>query len=146
MAEVGRQTGRAFGDAANPLLLSVRSGARASMPGMMDTVLNLGLNDDAVETLAKTSGDARFAYDSYRRFIQMYSNVVLDVDVHNFEDILEQYKDGKGYALDTDLNAEDWRAVIADYKARVVEETGKPFPQVRATSCGARSARCSRPG
>ena len=129
VAEVGRQTGRSFGDPANPLLLSVRSGARASMPGMMDTVLNLGLNDEAVETLAKTSGDARFAYDSYRRFIQMYSNVVLEVDVHNFEDILEQYKDSKGYALDTDLNAEDWRAVIVDYKARVVEATDKPFPQ-----------------
>ena len=129
VAEVGRLTGRAFGGAANPLLVSVRSGARASMPGMMDTVLNLGLNDDSVETLAKTSNDARFAYDSYRRFIQMYSNVVLDVDVHNFEDILEQYKEGKGYPLDTDLNAEDWRAVIADYKARVIEETGKPFPQ-----------------
>ena len=129
MAEIGRQTGRVFGDPSNPLLVSVRSGARASMPGMMDTVLNLGLNDASVETLAKTSNDARFAYDSYRRFIQMYSNVVLDVDVHNFEDILEQYKDGKGYALDTDLTAEDWRAVIADYKARVVEETGKPFPQ-----------------
>ena len=129
MAEVGRQTGRAFGDPANPLLLSVRSGARASMPGMMDTVLNLGLNDAAVETLAKTSGDARFAYDSYRRFIQMYSNVVLDIDVHNFEDILEHYKDGKGYALDTDLKADDWRVVIADYKARVIEETDKPFPQ-----------------
>src|SRR5580698_847744 len=129
MAEIGRQTGRAFGDAENPLLVSVRSGARASMPGMMDTVLNLGLNDASVETLAKTSNDARFAYDSYRRFIQMYSNVVLDVDVHNFEDILEHYKDGRGYALDTDLSAEDWRAVIADYKAKVVEETGKPFPQ-----------------
>jgi pyruvate, orthophosphate dikinase len=129
VAEVGRQTGRAFGDPSNPLLLSVRSGARASMPGMMDTVLNLGLNDDAVETLAKTSGDPRFAYDSYRRFIQMYSNVVLDVDIHNFEDILEQYKDRKGYALDTDLNAADWRAVIADYKARVLEATDKPFPQ-----------------
>ncbi len=129
VAEVGRLTGRSFGDPANPLLLSVRSGARASMPGMMDTVLNLGLNDEAVETLAKTSGDARFAYDSYRRFIQMYSNVVLEVDVHNFEDILEQYKDSKGYALDTDLNAEDWRAVIVDYKARVVEATDKPFPQ-----------------
>jgi pyruvate, orthophosphate dikinase len=129
VAEVGRQTGRAFGDPANPLLLSVRSGARASMPGMMDTVLNLGLNDQAVETLAKTSGDARFAYDSYRRFIQMYSNVVLDVDVHNFEDILEHYKDTKGYALDTDLTAEDWRAIIVDYKARVVEATDKPFPQ-----------------
>ena len=99
------------------------------MPGMMDTVLNLGLNDASVETLAKTSNDARFAYDSYRRFIQMYSNVVLDLDVHNFEDILEQYKDDKGYALDTDLTADDWRSVIADYKARVVEETGKPFPQ-----------------
>jgi len=129
VAEVERQTGRAFGDPANPLLISVRSGARASMPGMMDTVLNLGLNDDAVETLANTSGDPRFAYDSYRRFIQMYSNVVLDVDVHNFEDILEQYKDQKAYTLDTDLNADDWRAVIADYKARVVEATGKPFPQ-----------------
>ena len=129
IAEVGRLTGRGFGDAANPLLVSVRSGARASMPGMMDTVLNLGLNDASVETLAKTSGDERFAYNSYRRFIQMYSNVVLDVDAHNFEDILEQYKEGRGYALDTDLSAEDWRAVIADYKARVVEETGKPFPQ-----------------
>src|SRR5271170_6797204 len=129
LASVGRQTERRFGDAGNPLLVSVRSGARASMPGMMDTVLNLGLNDESVETLAKTSGDARFAYDSYRRFIQMYSNVVLDVDVHNFEDILEQYKDGKGYALDTDLNAEDWRVVIADYKRRVIEETDKPFPQ-----------------
>jgi pyruvate, orthophosphate dikinase len=129
VAEVGRETGRTFGDPANPLLLSVRSGARASMPGMMDTVLNLGLNDAAVETLAKTSGDPRFAYDSYRRFIQMYSNVVLDVDVHNFEDILEQFKDGKGYALDTDLSAEDWRAVIVDYKARVIEATDKPFPQ-----------------
>ena len=129
VAEVGRLTGRAFGDAANPLLVSVRSGARASMPGMMDTVLNLGLNDTSVEALAKTSNDARFAYNSYRRFIQMYSNVVLEVDVHNFEDILEQYKEAKGYSLDTDLSAEDWRAVIADYKARVIEETGKPFPQ-----------------
>src|SRR6202044_2921822 len=126
VAEVGRETGRAFGDPANPLLLSVRSGARASMPGMMDTVLNLGLNDAAVETLAKTSGDARFAYDSYRRFIQMYSHVVLDVD--DFEDILEHYKDGKGYTLDTDLSAKDWRMVIADYNAKVAESTGKPFP------------------
>ncbi len=129
VAEVGRQTGHVFGDASNPLLLSVRSGARASMPGMMDTVLNLGLNDTSVVTLAKTSGDERFAYDSYRRFIQMYSNVVLDVDSHNFEDILEHYKDGRGYALDTDLKADDWRAVIVDYKAKVQEATGKPFPQ-----------------
>ena len=129
VAEVGRKMGRTFGDPANPLLLSVRSGARASMPGMMDTVLNLGLNDTSVETVAKTSGDERFACDSYRRFIQMYSHVVLDVDDHEFEDILEHYKDGKGYTLDTDLSAKDWRAVIGDYKAKVVEATGKPFPQ-----------------
>src|SRR5579871_581807 len=129
VVEVGRVTGHVFGDAANPQLLSVRSGARASMPGMMDTVLNLGLNDASVETLAKSSGDARFAYDSYRRFIQMFSNVVLDVNIHNFEDILEDYKDRKGYQLDTDLSADDWRKVITDYKAKVQEETGKPFPQ-----------------
>src|SRR5208337_2843710 len=127
VAEVERQTGHVFSAAANPLLLSVRSGARASMPGMMDTVLNLGLNDASVETLAKSSGDERFAFDSYRRFIQMYSHVVLDVDDHEFED-LEHYKDGKGYTLDTDLNAKDWRAVIVDYKAKVAEATGKPFP------------------
>src|SRR5579872_4548521 len=129
IAEVGRLTERAFGEAANPLLVSVRSGSRATMPGMMDTVLNLGLNDAAAETLANASGDARFAFDSYRRFIQMYSNVVLEVDAHNFEDILERFKQGKGYSLDTDLNDKDWRAVIADYKAKVVEETRKPFPQ-----------------
>jgi pyruvate,orthophosphate dikinase len=128
VAEVERLTGRVFGDAANPLLLSVRSGARASMPGMMDTVLNLGLNDASVETVAKSSGDERFAFDSYRRFIQMYSHVVLEVDDHEFEDILEHYKDSKGYSLDTDLNAKDWRAVIVDYKAKVAEATGKPFP------------------
>src|ERR1700677_2801508 len=93
MGEVNRHTGRRFGDAANPLLVSVRSGARASMPGMMDTVLNLGLNDASVETLAASSGDERFAYDSYRRFIQMYSNVVLEIDHHNFEEILEDLKD-----------------------------------------------------
>jgi pyruvate,orthophosphate dikinase len=126
---VGRQTGRVFGDAANPLLVSVRSGARASMPGMMDTVLNLGLNDESVQTLAATSGDERFAYDSYRRFIQMYSNVVLEVDSHNFEEIIEGYKDRRGFVLDTDLSAQDWREVIVDYKRKVEEETGKPFPQ-----------------
>ncbi len=129
IAAVGRQTDRRFGDASNPLLVSVRSGARASMPGMMDTVLNLGLNDESVITLARTSGDARFAYDSYRRFIQMYSNVVLEVDSHNFEEIIEEHKDRKGFTLDTDLSAEDWRAVIVDYKAKVLEMTGKPFPQ-----------------
>ena len=129
IAAVGRQTDRVFGDASNPLLVSVRSGARASMPGMMDTVLNLGLNDEAVMTLATTSGDERFAYDSYRRFIQMYSNVVLEVESHNFEEIIEAYKDRRGHILDTDLSAEDWRAVIVEYKRKVQEETGKPFPQ-----------------
>jgi pyruvate, orthophosphate dikinase len=129
LARVGALTDRVFGDPRNPLLVSVRSGARASMPGMMDTVLNLGLNDESVKTLAATSGDERFAYDSYRRFIQMYSNVVLEIDHHNFEEILEGRKDRYGYLLDTDLSAEDWRAIIAEYKAKVEEETGKPFPQ-----------------
>ena len=127
--KVGHITGRVFGDAKNPLLLSVRSGARASMPGMMDTVLNLGLNDVTVEAIAQSSGDARFAYDSYRRFIQMYSNVVLEVDHHHFEDILEEYKDRKGYHLDTDLKADEWKALIVSYKALVERETGKAFPQ-----------------
>src|SRR6202041_117709 len=126
---VGRQTKRRFGDASNPLLVSVRSGARASMPGMMDTVLNLGLNDASVATLAATSGDERFAYDSYRRFIQMYSNVVLDIDHHHFEEILETLKEDKGYLLDTDLAAADWREIIVAYKAKVEEASGKPFPQ-----------------
>jgi pyruvate,orthophosphate dikinase len=129
LARVGALTDRVFGDPRNPLLVSVRSGARASMPGMMDTVLNLGLNDESVKTLAASSGDERFAYDSYRRFIQMYSNVVLEIDHHNFEEILEGRKDRYGYLLDTDLSAEDWRAIIAEYKAKVEEETGKPFPQ-----------------
>ena len=127
--KVGKIAGRVFGDAKNPLLLSVRSGARASMPGMMDTVLNLGLNDVTVEAIALSSGDARFAYDSYRRFIQMYSNVVLEVDHHHFEDILEEFKDRKGYHLDTDLKADEWKTLIGSYKALVERETGKPFPQ-----------------
>ncbi len=129
LLHVGQLTGRSFGDAKNPLLVSVRSGARASMPGMMDTVLNLGLNDVTVEALAKNSGDERFAYDSYRRFIQMYSNVVLDIDHHNFEEILEDYKDRKNFMLDTDLTANDWREIILRYKAKVQEASGKPFPQ-----------------
>jgi pyruvate,orthophosphate dikinase len=129
LTSVGRQTGRAFGDPANPLLVSVRSGARASMPGMMDTVLNLGLDDQSVLTLAKSSGDERFAYDSYRRFIQMYANVVLEVDHHNFEEILEEFKEREGHSLDTDLSAADWRKIIVAYKEKVAEATGKPFPQ-----------------
>ncbi|MEJ1995210.1 MAG: pyruvate, phosphate dikinase [Limibacillus sp.] len=129
LAKVEREVGAKFGDPENPLLVSVRSGARASMPGMMDTVLNLGLNDETVAGLAKRSGDARFAYDSYRRFIQMFSNVVLDVDHHNFEEILELAKEDRGLSLDTELSAEDWQAVIKQYKESVEQETGEPFPQ-----------------
>jgi pyruvate,orthophosphate dikinase len=126
---VEKEVGKTFGDAADPLLVSVRSGARVSMPGMMDTVLNLGLNDETVEGLAKKSGDRRFAFDSYRRFIQMYGNVVLGVEHHNFEETLELHKQDRGVELDTDLTAEDWQKVIAEYKAKIQEELGKPFPQ-----------------
>jgi pyruvate,orthophosphate dikinase len=129
LAHIAKVTGRRFGDRENPLLVSVRSGARASMPGMMDTVLNLGLNDDTVEALARQSGDRRFAYDSYRRFIQMYSNVVLDIEHHNFEDILEDHKSRAGFTLDTELTADDWVDVVARYQERVREEKGEPFPQ-----------------
>jgi pyruvate,orthophosphate dikinase len=126
---VGKLTGKAFGDSKNPLLVSVRSGGRASMPGMMDTVLNLGLNDTTVEALAEMSGDRRFAYDSYRRFITMYSDVVLDFEHHHFEDILDTFKDSQGYTLDTDLTADDWVGVVGRYKDAVARETGKDFPQ-----------------
>jgi pyruvate, orthophosphate dikinase len=129
LAAVGRITGKKFGDPQNPLLVSVRSGARASMPGMMDTVLNLGLNDVTVEAVAEKSGDRRFAQDSYRRFITMYSDVVLGIEHHHFEEILDDHKDRHGYSLDTDLNADDWAEIIVRYKERVEEETGKPFPQ-----------------
>jgi pyruvate,orthophosphate dikinase len=129
LAEIGRISGKGFGDKTNPLLVSVRSGARASMPGMMDTVLNLGLNDVTVEALAVKSGHRRFAYDSYRRFITMYSDVVLGVDHHHFEDILDEHKEQKGYTLDTDLTADDWVMLVARYKQRVEEEHGEPFPQ-----------------
>ncbi|HLI21021.1 MAG TPA: pyruvate, phosphate dikinase, partial [Stellaceae bacterium] len=129
LTKVEKAVGRKFGDAANPLLVSVRSGARASMPGMMDTVLNLGLNDRTVEGLARASGDKRFAYDSYRRFIQMYGQVVLGVEHHLFEDVIEAKKLDSGVNLDTQLKAEDWQDVIADYKALVEREMGKPFPQ-----------------
>ncbi|MBL8588312.1 MAG: pyruvate, phosphate dikinase [Methylobacteriaceae bacterium] len=129
LAEIGRITGKRFGDAQNPLLVSVRSGARASMPGMMDTVLNLGLNRDTIGALIANSGDERFALDSYRRFVQMYSGVVLGVELHHFEEILETLKERKGYTLDTDLQAGDWRALIPEYEACVEAQTGKPFPQ-----------------
>jgi pyruvate, orthophosphate dikinase len=126
---VGVAVGARFGDAANPLLVSVRSGARASMPGMMDTILNLGLNDETVQGLAARSGNERFAYDSYRRFIQMYANVVLETDHGMFEDILDNYKNLTGKSADTDLDASDWKKIIGEYKAAVLRETGKPFPQ-----------------
>lgn len=111
------------------LLLSVRSGARASMPGMMDTVLNLGLNDEAVEILAKETGDERFAYDSYRRFIQMFGDVVLGVDHYHFEDLLEDYKLDHALKLDTDLSADDWKALLPSYIDAIEKQTGEPFPQ-----------------
>jgi pyruvate,orthophosphate dikinase len=128
LAKVEEQTGKRFGDVGDPLLVSVRSGALASMPGMMDTVLNLGLNDQTVEGLAKLA-DRRFAFDSYRRFIQMYSNVVLDLDHHMFEEILDEHKERLDVTVDTALAAEDWEAVVADYKDAVERELGQPFPQ-----------------
>jgi pyruvate,orthophosphate dikinase len=130
VAHIEGITGKKFGVAADPLLVSVRSGARASMPGMMDTVLNLGLNDETVEGLAAISGDARFAWDSYRRFIQMYSDVVLELDHGRFEEALEIAKEDRGYHLDTEMTASDWQALVAEYKALVVELwDGKAFPQ-----------------
>src|SRR5580698_9239421 len=138
LAQVGRITGKTFGDGENPLLVSVRSGARASMPGMMDTVLNLGLNDVTVAALAQKSGDKRFAYDSYRRFITMYSDVVLGIAHHHFEDILDEHKDRNGYTLDTDLEAGDWEELVGAFKERVENESGRPFPQhPHAQLCGA---------
>ena len=127
--KVGAITGRKFGDTDRPLLLSVRSGARVSMPGMMDTVLNLGLNDETVEALAVEAGDRRFAYDSYRRFIQMYSDVVLGLDHHEFEEILEDYKERNELTLDTEIDADAWLGIIEKFKALVEEELEKPFPQ-----------------
>ncbi len=121
--------GRTFGGTKKPLLVSVRSGARASMPGMMDTVLNLGLNDETVEILAAESGDPRFAYDSYRRFITMYSDVVLGVDHGEFEEILDNYKVDRGKRQDTELTADDWKAIVPMYKERVQEVLDQPFPQ-----------------
>ncbi|MGB3752689.1 MAG: pyruvate, phosphate dikinase [Parerythrobacter sp.] len=129
LAHVETTYGKQFGSTADPLLLSVRSGARVSMPGMMDTVLNLGLNDETVAGLAHTSGDARFAWDSYRRFIQMYSDVVLGVDHGLFEEALEIAKEDKGFYSDTEMEAEDWEALVGEYKAIVAREHDVPFPQ-----------------
>ena len=140
-------TGKSFGDAADPLLVSVRSGARVSMPGMMDTVLNLGLNDATVAGLAAASGDARFAWDSYRRFIQMYADVVLGLDHGAFEEALEIAKEDKGFYLDTELTADDWQALVAAVQGAGRASSGaSPSRRTSTTSCGARSARCSARG
>ena len=128
LAGVESQIDAKFGSSENPLLLSVRSGARVSMPGMMDTVLNLGLNDETVQGLATQSGDERFAYDSYRRFIQMYGDVVLGVDHHEFEDVIERYKRDENLSQDTDISADGWKEIVGEYKELVERELGKPFP------------------
>jgi pyruvate,orthophosphate dikinase len=129
LGQVGKITGARFGAVENPLLVSVRSGSRASMPGMMDTVLNLGLNDQTVEGLARLTGDRRFAYDTYRRFIQMYADVVLGIDHGLFEEILENYKNLKGFELDPDLAADDWAEIVTRFKALIETELERPFPQ-----------------
>ena len=118
-----------FGDDNNPLLVSVRSGARASMPGMMDTILNLGLNDVAVEGLAKLTGNPRFAYDSYRRFIQMFADVVMEIEKSNFEALMDEMKAAKGVKQDTDLDADDLKKLVQEFKAKYEELKGEPFPQ-----------------
>ena len=126
---VEKDVSKNFGDNKNPLLLSVRSGARVSMPGMMDTILNLGLNDKTVEALSKKTSNGRFAKDSYRRFIQMYGNVVMGVESYHFEELIENYKLTKGVLLDTDLDENDWDGLIDDFKKTVKEKSGKDFPQ-----------------
>jgi pyruvate, orthophosphate dikinase len=123
------RTGKKLGDPTNPLLVSVRSGAVFSMPGMMDTILNLGMNDETVEGMAKLTNNPRFAYDSYRRFIQMFSDVVLEVDTFFFEQLLEEFREQKGYSSDPELTAEDWQEIIAGYKSIVKKRTKKDFPQ-----------------
>ncbi|MFO0390144.1 MAG: pyruvate, phosphate dikinase [Alphaproteobacteria bacterium] len=129
LAQIEKTVGAKFGDGENPLLVSVRSGARASMPGMMDTVLNLGLNDVTVKALAKKTGNERFAYDSYRRFIQMYSDVVLEIDHYHFEEMIDNKKLERGATLDTELTADDLKELAEAYKAKVAEELGRPFPE-----------------
>ena len=126
---IEKEVGKKFGDLKNPLLLSVRSGARVSMPGMMDTILNLGLNDKTVIALSKKTSNSRFAKDSYRRFIQMYGNVVMGVEGYHFEELIENYKLTKGVLLDTDLDEDDWEGLINDFKKVIKDQTKKEFPQ-----------------
>src|SRR6202043_3426823 len=118
-----------LGGVSDPLLVSVRSGAKFSMPGMMNTILNLGLNDETVEGLVKKTNNPRFAYDCYRRFIQMFGEVALNIDMHKFDEVFDQRKHKAKVKLDTDLTADDLKAIIADYKKLVKKETGKEFPQ-----------------
>ncbi|HRO68707.1 MAG TPA: PEP/pyruvate-binding domain-containing protein, partial [Pseudobdellovibrionaceae bacterium] len=129
LQRVEKKIGKKFGDAKNPLLVSVRSGARASMPGMMDTILNLGLNDQTVEGLVQGSGNARFAWDSYRRFIQMYSDVVLGMNASLLDVTMEDLKDEKGYKLDTDLTEADLKLLVKKFKDMVRSSTGQAFPE-----------------
>ena len=128
MSELEKITGKKFGSLENPLLVSVRSGARVSMPGMMDTILNLGLNDESVEAMAKLTNNPRFAYDSYRRFIQMFADVVMGVEKRLFEDLLDEVKEEKGYKIDTDLTAEDLKDLVVKFKALYKKEKGENFP------------------
>ena len=129
LAKLEEKTGKKFGDPSNPLLVSVRSGARASMPGMMDTILNLGLNDIAVEGFAKKTGNPRFAYDSYRRFIQMFSDVVMELSKKRFEEIIDAKKAEKGVKLDTELDADDLKDLVVRFKQFYKDEKGEEFPQ-----------------
>ena len=148
VAHIEKLTGNTFGDAVNPLLVSVRSGARVSMPGMMDTVLNLGINDTVVEALSKKSGNPRFAWDSYRRFVQMYGDVVLGMkpkskqDIDPFEEILDKVKEEKGVKNDTELTVDDLKGLVVKFKAAVKKSTGKDFPE----SAWELSMQCSTAG
>src|SRR5438105_11186084 len=125
---IEQQTGKGFGDKDNPLLVSVRSGAKFSMPGMMDTVLNLGINDETVQALVKLTGDERFAYDAYRRFIQMFSKIVLNTDPADFEQVLDQYKERSGVKTDAELSAADLKRLVVEFKKIAEGESGQPFP------------------
>ena len=144
---LGKLTGKTFGDAANPLLVSVRSGARASMPGHDGHRAQSRPQRPDRRGLAQVAATARFAYDSYRRFIQMYSNVVLDIEHTISRTSSTTFKDRKGYTLDTELTADDWVELIGEYKATIVERArASRFRRIRTSSSGARSARCSSPG
>src|SRR5438552_10927834 len=125
---IEQQTGKGFGDKDNPLLVSVRSGAKFSMPGMMDTVLNLGINDETVKGLIKLTGDERFAYDAYRRFIQMFSKIVLDAEPREFEKLLDEYRKRAGVKTDAELSAADLKKLVVEFKKIAEGESGQPFP------------------